>query len=231
MTEKHDDDAREGVSEDTGGLTGLPGTYVVSDVQELPRKSPWVFTVTVAILVMLLMGLAGWFIVNLVDRNARLNTVVAEQREELSEKDDQIAELTETAQNLYDQLLALGETPDEARPSDPVPGPTGPQGSQGEPGDPGEPGATGPQGPVGPAGPEGTQGVSGSPGAQGSQGEPGPAGPQGVPGATGPQGPAGPAGPTCAEGTTPTTIWVQTRTDPFLPTTQQWRQATLCLTP
>lgn len=47
MDEKHDDAARDGITEDTGGLSGIPGTYVVSEVHEEPRKNPWFFTVTV----------------------------------------------------------------------------------------------------------------------------------------------------------------------------------------
>lgn len=175
MDEKHDDAAQDGVSEDTGGLPGIPGTYVVSEVKEEPRKNSWFFTATVTVLVLLLVGLSTWFLVNLVDRNAWLNDRVDAQNQTIDELTDDLVASQENAQALYDQLLAIGQDPEGQNPKIlPV---------------------TGPQGPAGP------------------------------------EGPAGAPGPTCAEGTTPTTIWVQTRTDPFLPTTRQWRQATLCLIP
>lgn len=184
-----------------------PGTQVVPP-EPVPEKRQWVLYTTVLLLVLGLLGTGTWFVWNLVGNNARLTERVAQQNQELLGKDERIADLTETAQNLYDQLLAAGETPEEARPTTPVQGPSGPPGSQGEQGDPGL------QGPPGPAGQQGTQGESGSPGTTGPQGEPGPAGPagpQGPAGATGPQGPAGPqgaAGPACPEGTTLSYVWL-----------------------
>ncbi len=237
MDEKHDDEAPEGVSENTGSIPGVPGTYVVPEVSETPRKAAWGFTVTVAILVLLLVGIGVWFLGNLVTRNAELGDTVSAQREEIADLTDDLVASQANAQELYDQLLALGEDPEGQNPETLPVGPEGPRGPAGDPGAQGLPGEEGPPGPSGPAGPQGQTGQtgpvgeSGEPGPAGPQGPAGPAGPQGEPGATGPQGPAGPAGPACAEGTTPTTIWVQTRTDPFLPSTQQWRQATLCLTP
>ena len=184
-----------------------PGTQVFPQ-EPTPEKRQWVLYATVLLLVLAVVGFGTWFIWNLVDRNARLNAVITNQQVELAEKDDHIAELTDTAQNLYDQLLAAGETPDEARPTDPV---AGPQGPLGPPGDQGEPGTPGSQGPTGPVGSQGDPGLPGSPGATGPRGEQGPAGPtgsQGPTGATGPQGPAGPAGPTCPEGTTLSYVWL-----------------------
>lgn len=235
MTENTPGEATEDVSEVTGPLAGIPGTYVVSDTTETPRKNPWGFTVTVAILVLLLIGLGTWFLVNLVDRNARLNTLVAAQREEITHLTEDLISSQENAQALYDQLLSLGEAPEGINPEVlPVEGPQGVQGAQGLPGIPGLRGPPGPQGAPGES-VTGPQGDAGAPGAPGADGAPGPQGPPGEQGAQGPQGPQGeagppgPAGPVCPEGFTQTTIWVQTRTDPFLPTTQQWRQSTLCL--
>jgi hypothetical protein len=116
-------------------------------------------------------------------------------------------------------------------------GPAGQQGNQGAQGIPGLPGLTGLQGPVGLPGTDGAQGPAGPAGPQGPAGPAGPAGqpgPQGEPGPAGPQGPAGPAGapgPACPEGFEPQSIWVQTRTDPFMPVTQAWRQTTMCFAP
>lgn len=194
-----------------------PGTQVFAQ-EPTPEKRQWVLYATVLLLVLGLVGAGTWFIWNLVDRNARLNNLVSAQHSEIAEKDDQIASLTDTAQNLYDQLLAAGETPDEARPTDPVAGPQGPRGDQGDPGQPGEPGTPGSQGPSGPVGSQGDPGLPGSPGAPGPQGEPGPAGPAGpagAPGATGPQGPAGPAGPACPEGTTLSYVWLSVAEEQF----------------
>lgn len=105
---------------------------------------------------------------------------------------------------------------------DGVEGLPGPAGKDGLDGAPGKDGIDGTPGVPGPVGPEGPQGVAGPPGPEGPIG---PMGPQG------PAGEMGPAGPTCPEGTTLTQIWVQTRTDPMMPPTSQWRQSVLCLVP
>ena len=178
-----------------------PGTIVVPQPLEEPRRMGWVFTVTVAVLALLLLVLGGWFLVDLVDRNARLNTVVSGQRETIAALTEDLVASTENAQGLYDQLLTLGQDPEGTDPEvlTPTPGERGPAGFPGEPGEdgapglpgtdgvPGEPGADGSTGPQGPAGPTGPQGPAGEPGAAGA------------PGQTGAQ---GPPGPTCPEGYT-----------------------------
>lgn len=185
-----------------------PGTLVVPAAVTEPRRMGWVFTVTVAVLVLLILVLVGWFLVNLVDRNARLNTVVADQRESISALTDGLVASTENAQGLYDQLLALGQDPEGTDPEvlTPTPGECGPAGTPGETGPAGEPGADsiipGPQGPPGAPGTPGADGQPGSNGSDGTAGATGPQGPPGEPGATGATGPQGPAGPTCPEGHT-----------------------------
>lgn len=185
-----------------------PGTLVVPAAVTEPRRMGWVFTVTVAVLVLLILVLGGWFLVNLVDRNARLNTVVADQRESISALTDGLVASTENAQGLYDQLLALGQDPEGTDPEvlTPTPGATGPAGERGPQGIPGLdsliPGPIGPQGPSGAPGADGTDGTPGANGSDGTAGATGPQGPPGEPGATGATGPQGPAGPTCPEGYT-----------------------------
>ena len=130
---------------------------------------------------------------------------------------DQLAASQDNAQELYEQLLDEGVSPDGQKPSDVTPGPAGEQGEKGERGDrgpTGPEGAAGPPGPAGPGGPAGAPGPAGDDGATGSTGEQGATGPRGETGATGPQGPvgpagpAGPAGPSCPEGTTLTAYWI-----------------------
>ncbi|UVK61363.1 hypothetical protein SEA_GINGERBUG_28 [Microbacterium phage Gingerbug] len=217
-----------------------PGAIVVPALEEPPRRMGWVFTVTTAILVTLLLGLGAWFLVNLVDRNARLNAVVAEQRDDIAALTDDLVASQANAQDLYDQLLALGEDPDGTNPDVLIPergergeqGAPGIPGSDGEDGEPGTPGAPGAPGEDGKDGAPGAPGEDGQDGAQGEQGPagpagpPGPAGPAGQDGATGPQ---GPAGPTCPDGYTGTATTVLVP-DPVtgLPTPQD---AFLCTIP
>lgn len=109
-------------------------------------------------------------------------------------------------------------------------GPAGAPGLVGERGSTGTPGADGAPGAAGPAGPAGPAGASGEPGPAGPAGPAGDIGPAGPPGPEGPPGATGLAGPACADGSSPQQVYVQVRTDPALPTTQEWRPATLCLT-
>ncbi|QGH80687.1 lysin B [Microbacterium phage Zanella] len=192
----------EEITTDSGAVVNAsPGAIVVPPAEQEPRRQ-WVLYVAILVALLAFLGVGTWFLVNLTDRNARLNVVVAEQNDTIKAQDEQIAELTDTAQNLYDQIVASGETPEEARPADPVPGPVGPAGEQGIPGLKGE---------KGDPGDDGAPGKDGSPGAKGDPGESvtgpggpaGPAGPpgaDGAPGATGPAGPAGPTGPAGAAG-------------------------------
>lgn len=211
MDEEYDDAAQGGVPKDTGGLPGVPGTYVVSEVKEEPRKNPWFFAATVTALVFLLVGLGTWFLLDLVGRNAQLNDRVSQQNQTISRLTDDLVASQENAQTLYDQLLALGQNPEGQNPETlPVVGPRGPAGDPGSQGPQGPAGTAGPAGPAGPQGEQGTPGVQGDPGQTGSSGgtgPAGPAGPQGEPGATGAAGPAGPAGPVCPEGYSPVSLW------------------------
>lgn len=211
-----------------------PGTLVVPPLEETPRRMGWTFTVTVAILVTLLLGLGGWFLLNLVDRNARLNEVVSAQRDDISELTDDLVASQANAQELYDQLLALGEDPDGSDPETLIPerGPSGPAGEPGTPGSDGEPGEKGAPGTPGVDGAPGEPGADGKDGQDGEQGPAGPMGPQGPAGETGATGPQGPAGPTCPDGYTGTATTVLVE-DPETgaPTSQPAYLCTLTPTP
>lgn len=134
---------------------------------------------------------------------------------------------------LYDEYTrAVGEEPAAPAPDKvSLQGPPGEQGSPGPVGPSGEPGEsiTGPAGPVGAQGLIGPQGEPGFHGEQGEPGAPGAQGPAGLPGEPGSPGPAGPPGPVCPEGLSQTSIYLQTRTDPLLHSTQQWSLSTVCL--
>jgi len=166
-----------------------PGALVAATYQKPEeRKTFWPYAMmTIALLAVL--GVTGWLLGSLQATNNDLSYRVTQQNQTIREKDARIDELTVQAQNLYDQLLALGEVPDEPRPYA-----VGPQGERGFPGLPGTPGK---DGAPGKDGLDGQPGQSGPQGPQGEQGPAGPAGPQGATGAT------GPAGPACPENATP----------------------------
>lgn len=153
----------------------------------------------------------------------RLTNEVRATRLEADVRGQQRNALAADVDQLREQLLSLGQTPDVRSPVPGERGPAGPTGPAGMDGDPGPagvsvagvPGASGPTGSSGPAGPAGlvgpagSTGPSGPPGEPGPAGEPGPPGPAGEPGpagadgqdgTTGPAGPAGPAGPRGADG-------------------------------
>lgn len=217
-----------------------PGTITLPPAVE-PRRTPWVLYVVILISLITTTVLAGGWITNLVDRNERLNARVSDQALELNDKDDQIAELTdqliastENAQQLYDQLLASGETPVGVNPEvlPGIAGPAGPEGSQGPAGPPPSDAVVsnavqsfcatmnfciGPEGPIGEPGSAGTNGADSTvPGPQGIQGE---QGPQGIPGEPGTPGPAGPPGPVCPDAYTARALWIQTSEDGTMPLT------------
>lgn len=184
-------------ADDTGTSTVVnasPGAIVVPPLEEEPRRQ-WVLYVATFLALLAVLGLAAWFLVNVTSRNAALNAVVAEQNAIIAEQDDRIADLTTTAQELYDQLLAVGETPQEARPDDPEPV-SGPAGSPGQQGIPGLPGEDGKPGLPGQDGEDGAPGTPGTPGETvvGPQGEPGQNGQDGAPGAPGAPGAQGEPG-------------------------------------
>lgn len=192
-------------------------------------RSRIVFVSFVSLLTVVVLALGGFTITNLASRVEAAN-------DRNATKDEQIDQLLadnhasqENAQRLWDQLLALGATPDGDNPAA-VAGPTGERGERGTPGtsgapgDDGEPGAPGAPGPAGNPGEPGTPGSQGEPGPQGPQGVAGPAGPQGEPGAGGA---TGPAGPTCPDGYATRTVWVMVaETENDIPTS---RQAVICM--
>ncbi|WP_208012584.1 hypothetical protein [Cellulomonas shaoxiangyii] len=166
-----------------------------------------------------------------------------------------VAESSRRYAELYEQAVEQGVKPDTPAPNvlpTPArgdrgePGSSGARGTEGPPGPAGEPGPAGPPGPSGaasspgergaggppgPAGATGPTGAPGPPGPQGPAGEPGAAGPAGEVGPPGTDGPAGPPGPTCPDGTTLTTLAVDTRATPDDLLSQQWRTVALCTTP
>lgn len=150
--------------------------------------------VTVGVICVVIAVLLVGFPVFLVTENAQ-------QRAMINDLYADVEASQENAEELYGQLLRLGErpqgeAPDEVVEAEPrvVVGERGPRGLPGPPGPSGAPGASGPPGEDGLPGVPGASGEDGAPGPAGPQGEPGPAGPQGVPGPEGPAGPAGPAG-------------------------------------
>lgn len=137
-----------------------------------------------------LLALGTFTIVNLSTRLAAANDRNTRQAEQIDVLLDDLHASQLNAQDLYDQLLELGQDPDGDAPADVVT----------IPGEAGEPGEAGPRGIPGPPGPAGEPGVPGEPGEDGATGAPGPSGVDGAPGTpgesvVGPQGPAGPAGP------------------------------------
>lgn len=197
-----------------------------------PSLVEWWLGFVVLLIAILVVGGGAW-----------MAHTINDLREEGFTRQATIERLAADYADLYAEAQRQGVEPeapapeDVAREAESKAGPPGDRGPRGEPGadgtdgaagDDGEPGEPGAPGPRGPAGVAGERGI---PGDTGPMGPPGPAGVDGAPGPTGPPGPAGavgPAGAACPDGTTPTTYWVQTRTDPMLPTTQQWRQAAVC---
>lgn len=161
-------------------------------------RSRFVFIAILVILVVSLLALGSFTINNLASRVSSANDRNATQANQISDLLDDLHASQENAQQLYDQLLALGESPQGEAPEDVVP-------LVPENGRDGQDGARGPAGPsptaleifsaVGQCFASGTctapKGDKGDPGV-GSTGPAGPMGPAGqdstVPG---PQGPAG----------------------------------------
>lgn len=164
-------------------------------------RSRILFTTLVVVLVVALLALGGFTLNNLASRVQSANDRNAAQSDQISELLDDLHASQENAQQLYDQLLALGESPQGEPPSEVVP--VAP-----ENGRDGQDGARGPAGPsptaleiltaVGQCFSSGActapKGDKGDPGV-GSTGPTGPGGPQGPAGqdstVPGPQGPAG----------------------------------------
>lgn len=208
MIDPNDTRDPDEVLADLRGTQTAPGTLVVPAPSEPPRRVGWVFTITVAVLGLLLISLSAWFLINLVDRNARLNDRVLAANAQVESLTQELIESTENAQALYDQLLSLpgvspeGANPEVLTPTPGEPGERGPAGSSGEDGLPGVDGLPGPQGPPGEPGADGAGGAPGANGSDGTAGATGPQGPAGEPGATGAAGPQGPPGPACPDGYT-----------------------------
>lgn len=164
-------------------------------------RSRIVFMSILALLAVALLALGTFTLNNLATRVQAANDRNAAQSDQISELLDDLHASQENAQQLYDQLLALGEAPEGEAPEDVVP-------VIPENGRDGNDGARGPAGP-GPTpteilqavglcfqsgactAPKGDAGATGGNGPSGPAGPAGPAGPQGEPGATGPQGAPG----------------------------------------
>lgn len=137
-----------------------------------------------------------------------LASVNAQQRATIDKLYTDLDASQQNAEELYGQLLELGERPEGEEPSEVVEtkpetipgerGEQGPRGFAGPMGEQGAPGIAGASGPAGTPGEPGADGSTGPAGPPGPQGEPGPAGPQGEPGPAGPSGPVGPVGPSGA---------------------------------
>lgn len=204
-----------------------------------------IFLALIGVLAAGLAGLVGFVLVSQADTIHSQQTRITALNEQTSVLIEDLTASQENAQQLYDQLLELGERPDGDAPDDVVTIPT-----------PGEPGATGPRGPPGQAGEDGQAptaaellsavtaycslnggciGADGTNGAPGPVGPAGPVGPVGSPGApgvagpagpVGPPGPAGPAGPTCPEGYTAQIVWLSVADTQFGTFSRQ--QAAVC---
>lgn len=161
-------------------------------------RSRIAFMAFLTLLVVALLGLGGFTITNLANRVESANDRNAAQSEQISGLLDDLHASQENAQALYDQLLALGESPEGEAPDDVVtvspengrdgadgdrgPGPTAAQILDGirtcwaagtctaPKGDKGDPGEPGADGVNGT---DGRDGTGGTPGADGAPGAPG----------------------------------------------------------
>lgn len=174
-------------------------------------RSRIMFVLILCVLSIALVALGGFTVTNLATRVEAANARNADQSEQISGLLDDLHASQENAQELYDQLLALGENPDGEAPDDVVT-------VVPENGRDGDDGARGPAGPAGASptaleiltavgrcfdsgactAPKGDRGESGQQGGAGPAGPPGPAGQDST--VPGPQGPAGPTGPAGADG-------------------------------
>lgn len=175
----------------------------------------------ILVIVLLSLGFVSTLVWTIVTQDKTISTQqarIAEQNKTIEHVTDELIDAQNNSQTLYDQIVAMGETPQGENP----------QTTTGTPGRNGTNGRDGRDGLPGKDGTNGIDGVNGQDGTNGLDGEPGKDGKDGAPGATGPQ---GPAGPTCAEGTAPTQVWIQTRSNPDEPPTQDWQLATICMAP
>ena len=170
------------MSEERGILEVAPGTIIESSYEAPPKeKRSWVLTTVTLLSVVGTLAFGGSMIAQQGARVQAQQERITQQNETIASLIDENASLRENSQNLYDQLLALGEAPAGANPEY-ISGPPG------APGVRGQRGAIGPQGPQGEPGSDGADGV---PGQDGTDGQAGPQGPQGPQGPRGPQGEAG----------------------------------------
>lgn len=162
-------------------------------------RSRIVFMAFLSVLVVALLGLGGFTITNLANRVEAANDRNAAQSEQISGLLDDLHASQENAQALYDQLLALGESPQGEAPGDvvtvvPENGRDGDDGSRGEAGKDGR-NATDAQVAAALANWCTTFGCTGDVGTDGKDGKDGRDGADStVPGPAGATGPAGPAG-------------------------------------
>lgn len=214
------------VTEGTAIINAEPGA-VVTTPPPAPPRTQWGLIAAVVVMLLLALGVGAWFIGNLQMRND-------DQADRLRGKDEVIASLTddlvdsqENAQGLYDQLLALGESPEGDNP-ELKPGPTGARGDQGDEGEKGDKGDKGDPGDNGLPGTPG-ESIKGDPGEKGDKGDQGDKGDKGDKGDTGDvgaTGPAGPPGPVCPVGYNLSYTWVLVADDQAGVPTQE--QVALC---
>jgi hypothetical protein len=143
-----------------------------------------------ALLYLVVTFLLGLVLATLVD----LNDELRKTREAAILRAEQRDALAQDVEQLREQVISLGQTPQAGPPGESIVGPRGPRGPQGQPGVMPSP-IPGPPGRDGADGRDGQQGAPGAPGPQGPQGEPGPSGPPGPDGSPGSPGPAGSPAP------------------------------------
>jgi hypothetical protein len=128
-----------------------------------------------------------------------LNDELRRTREAAILRGEQRDALARDVEQLREQVISLGQTPQAGPPGESIVGPQGPRGPRGPAGPVPSP-IPGPPGSAGPAGTDGRDGQPGGTGPAGPQGEPGPSGPpghEGSPGSPGPQGSPAPSHFTC----------------------------------
>lgn len=173
---------------DTSVVDVTPGAIVASTFEPTPqRKSSWLLTTVV---IASLIGVGGVGVAHIASQNA----TIANQQERIVSLNETVGNLVtengalvENSQVLFDQVLALGATPEGVDPGD-FRGPQGLQGLRGLPGkdgdkgDKGDPGDTGNPGKDGQGGKDGKDGTPGAPGEKGDKGDKGDPGDAGAPG-------------------------------------------------
>lgn len=173
----------------------------------------------IVVIVLLSLGFISTLVWTLVDQDRTIATQqarISEQNKTIEHRTDELIEAKNNSQVLYDQLLAEGVKPEGDNPESIT-------------GTPGRNGVNGRDGRDGKDGLDGINGIDGINGTNGLDGQPGKDGKDGTNGVDGKDGAPGAPGPACAEGATPTQVWIQTRSNPDEPPTQEWQLATVCM--